>query len=72
MDTNDEIQILQALREMSRSKVEAEAEASGAAQVLSSRKSWLDYKRRNAAAWSAQMTAEYGAHTMKLGSAIRF
>ena len=83
MDKNDELHILEDLRQMSGAKAQTESQPSGAAQpsgiaevaiaqVWSDRKSWLEYKRRNAAAWSAQAIAEAGAHLMKIGSGIRF
>lgn len=81
MDTEHEI--LEELRQMSGAKVQTESQPSGAAQpsgvaevaiaqLGSDRKSWRIFKRRNAAAWSAQAIAEAGAHLMKLGSGIRF
>lgn len=68
MDT--ELEILEALKDIARTKVEAEAAACGAAPALSGRKSWLEFKRQNSKAWSQAAIETHGSHLMKNDSQI--
>lgn len=67
---DDELQILRALKLISKQKAEAEAQAEGVAPVLSDRKSWLEFKRRNAMAWSEATIASCGSQHMRIGSGL--